>query len=290
MLEQHLEKLRSFYAAAQSRSILQAANNLGVTQPAVSKNIKFLEDLLGVSLFVRRRHGVELSSQGHKLHNFCETMFLRVSDIEKKLLAPEEVAGVIRIGTYETLGESFWPRALSYLNIRFPHLIIELITNGGDKIWSQLEEGSLDFIVDAEPRTSDNFVSYVLYEDSFGLYFSKKFKANKDKSSFAMSFVRHAVDRQGQSIETHLKRFKVNFELRYNVESFTMARSLANEGLCISVLPRSLGIASKLLSFKHEGREFDFGQHRICVTTLESLRKESRSKAVVSALREVLNS
>ncbi|MCF3981562.1 LysR family transcriptional regulator, partial [Pseudomonas aeruginosa] len=84
----------------------------GVTQPALTRSLKSLEEALGYPLFERHPRGVLLTDAGKTLFQYCERLFAEVSDLEERLRAPGELAGVLTIGTYETLGISFWPAAL----------------------------------------------------------------------------------------------------------------------------------------------------------------------------------
>lgn len=287
MLEQHLEKLNSFYCAAQEQNLLKASIRLKITQPAISKNIKFLEELLKTQLFIRHRRGMELSKSGLELFKFCESLFQRLKDVEHKVQNPGNLTGVIRIGTYETLGESFWPKALAKLKIKLPELKVELSTTNSEKqMWEHLNSAVIDLVVDAEPAVSESYTSMVLYKDHFSAFYTKKLKLDGEKIPF--SFVRRAWDRQGQGIEDHLRRLDVPFELRYDVESFTMARSLSKEGLCISVLPQSLGQSSGLELFKYKDQALSFGEHRICVSFQNEMKNDPRLKAIVSILKEIL--
>ena len=70
MLEEHLEKLKTFYVAANEKSFLKAAEARGLTQPAVTKSIGLLEEQLGVTLFLRHRRGVDLTKAGGLLYQF----------------------------------------------------------------------------------------------------------------------------------------------------------------------------------------------------------------------------
>ncbi|MBQ8229590.1 MAG: LysR family transcriptional regulator, partial [Clostridia bacterium] len=63
----NLELYRVFYTVAKCGSLTRAAEELYISQPAVSQSIKQLENQLGVPLFDRRHRGMELSAQGGKI-------------------------------------------------------------------------------------------------------------------------------------------------------------------------------------------------------------------------------
>ncbi|MGB0507237.1 MAG: LysR substrate-binding domain-containing protein, partial [Pikeienuella sp.] len=83
----HLRALQAFDATATQSSLSKAADVLGVTHGAVSRQIKILEEHLGVGLFVRRPNGVELTDAGKRLHQSTQQGFsalqLGVQDVRR---------------------------------------------------------------------------------------------------------------------------------------------------------------------------------------------------------------
>ena len=104
-----------------------------------------------------------------------------------------------------------------------------------------------------------------------------------------MSFVKHAVDRQKVTIEDHLRRLGIDFELRYQVESFTFSRSLAEVGLCWAVLPNRLGSAIPSLErIERRGKPIEFGEHRVCASYRSEDARNPRMKSVLHVLKSAL--
>ena len=75
----NLELYKTFYYVAKNESISRAANELMISQPAISKSIKTLEEQVNVQLFIRKRDGVELTDAGeiiyNKIKNAMELLF-----------------------------------------------------------------------------------------------------------------------------------------------------------------------------------------------------------------------
>ena len=67
------EAYKIFYHVAKHQSISKAANILLISQPAVSYQIKSLEDALGITLFIRTKKGVTLTDEGNVLFNYIST-------------------------------------------------------------------------------------------------------------------------------------------------------------------------------------------------------------------------
>lgn len=291
MLEDHLEKLRAFHVTATEGSFLKASHKLGVTQPAITKAVRLLEDQMKATLFVRHARGVTLTPKGTLLNQFCETLFLRVRDLEQQMSSSEQISGIARIGTYETLGELFWPRALTQIGKKLPAIIVELTTENPESHWIKLETGAIDIIVDAEPRVSQHFYSRVLYSDSFDIFCKKDSPLLHTREHVPISYVKRATDRRDVTIEQHLNRSRHKFDLRYSVESFTMVRALVAEGVCVGVLPvrmaKKLVKDGSLVPYLPKEKLENFGEHRICATCVHDLRSEAKISKIIDILRAV---
>ena len=74
-LEQNLSQYHIFHAVAQTGNISKAARELYISQPAISKAIRKLEDNLGMSLFVRNSRGVQLTEEGQILYQHTCSAF-----------------------------------------------------------------------------------------------------------------------------------------------------------------------------------------------------------------------
>ena len=100
-----LDLYRVFYTVAKCGSLSRAAEELYVSQPAVSQSIKQLERLLDTPLFNRLHHGMELSAQGGKIiFDDVEHAVKLLDEVEEKLSALKQNAtGTLRVGASETI-------------------------------------------------------------------------------------------------------------------------------------------------------------------------------------------
>ncbi len=127
----NLDLYRVFYTVAKCGSLTKAAEELYISQPAVSQSVKQLENQLGVSLFNRTHRGMELSAQGGKL------IFKEVESALKLLYEAESrigemkasATGTIRIGASDTIFEYFLADKIVDYHERFPSVKIELLAD-----------------------------------------------------------------------------------------------------------------------------------------------------------------
>jgi DNA-binding transcriptional LysR family regulator len=285
MLVQHLEKIANFRVIVCQGSILGAARILGISQPALTKSLQILEQAVGERLLTRHSKGIELTEAGKTLFSYAEKLEGEVADIQVRIKTRAEVSGIVTIGSYETLGVSFWPKALKELRRSYPDLRVQISMGDSSALWRRLDDGILQLIVDAEPPLSEKYFSKTLYSDRFGLFANPSFKA--PSGPLPVSYVRRAYDREGITIEEHLRRLKIENQLIYDFDTFVSSRAVAEESLAIAVLPLSLGSEDhkKLAPYKISGRVVHFGEHRLCVTCLENRRKDTRLEAVSKLLK-----
>ncbi|CAD6549124.1 HTH-type transcriptional regulator GltC [Paraburkholderia hiiakae] len=95
-----LTLLRAFVTVAREGNLTRAATHLHLTQPAVSLQIKHLQEQLGVSLFTRTSHGLTLTRDGQALLPHAERALAAAGDVQRAAAAlRHEVRGRLRIGT-----------------------------------------------------------------------------------------------------------------------------------------------------------------------------------------------
>ena len=127
----NLELYRVFYTVAKCGSLTKAAEELYISQPAVSQSVKQLENQLGITLFNRTHKGMELSAQGGKLiFAEVEQALALLHGAEARIAQTKESAtGIIRIGASDTIFEYFLADKIVEFHERFPAVKIELLAD-----------------------------------------------------------------------------------------------------------------------------------------------------------------
>lgn len=142
----NLELYRVFYVVAKCGSLTKAAQELYISQPAVSQAIKQLENQLGVSLFNRTHKGMELSAAGGKLifKKIADALSL-VEEAENSLAELKTTAaGTIRIGATDSIFAHMLADKLAEFNEKYPAVRLELISSTSPYTVNQLKEGKCD--------------------------------------------------------------------------------------------------------------------------------------------------
>lgn len=142
----NLELYRVFYTVAKFGSSTRAAEELFISQPAVSQAVKQLETQLGTSLFNRTHMGMELSSQGGKLiFKKVEEALKLLEEAENTLLEMQTTAtGTIKIGATDAIFSNILADKIVEYNRKYPAVKIDLICGTTPETLDQLKENKCD--------------------------------------------------------------------------------------------------------------------------------------------------
>lgn len=142
------ELYRIFYTVANNKNITKASEELMISQPAISKSIKNLEEQLGGQLFIRTKRGVILTEEGKEFYKYIKQAIEYIGNAENKFSELMNLeTGTIKIGISTTLTKEF---LLPYLNIfhkKYPKVDIQIVTNISTELISKLRNGLIDIII-----------------------------------------------------------------------------------------------------------------------------------------------
>lgn len=158
----NLELYRVFNTVAKCGSLTKAAQELFISQPAVSQSIKQLEGQLGVTLFNRTHRGMELSAAGGKL------IFKKVEEALRLLDEAESTftdlrttdTATIRIGATDSIFYYLLADKIAQFNAKYPSVKFELISATSPETISQLKEGRCDIAFVNLPIEDDDVKFY----------------------------------------------------------------------------------------------------------------------------------
>ncbi len=141
----NLNKLEVFAAVVRTGSFSAAAEQLLLTQPAVSQHIRDLEASLGTSLFVRSRRGATLTAAGEQLAEYTRAIFRLVAEAENAIADVEHLTGGhIRIGATPGISVYLLPEPIQEFHSRYPKLHVAVQTAITPQIVDDLRHGRLE--------------------------------------------------------------------------------------------------------------------------------------------------
>jgi DNA-binding transcriptional LysR family regulator len=161
---------RVFYTVAHHKNISSAAAALFISQPAVSKSIKKLEDEVGLRLFSRSSKGVELTSEGRVFYTYIKKALHTISDGEQVLeQLKNKEQGTITIGVSTTLCRYFLLPYLKPFISNYPEIKIKIVNKSTFDTLKHIDQGVLDFGIVSYPFDAMhyNFIKLSTIQDIF---------------------------------------------------------------------------------------------------------------------------
>lgn len=165
-----LKQLRVFLSVAQFRSFSKAGDAIGLTQPAVSRAIRELENALGAKLLDRTTRDVELTVIGQRLSNQLDRVLNELEGVLEEARKEGELAhGTVHIGSVPTLSASIMPTILSCCVSSFPHIRLQVHDQVQRLNIESVRAGEIDFAIVVDPGVCDDLLCLPLLTDDFWL-------------------------------------------------------------------------------------------------------------------------
>src|SRR5712664_3520589 len=137
--------LRTFLALAQVANFSETGRRLGLSQSAVSRHIRGLEEMLGLRLFERLGRRAVLTSAGRALRTRLETLIREAESLPRLLRdLAEGVQGEVRIGASITAANALLPALLGEYRRRYPGVELALQPANSTRVLESLSRGEID--------------------------------------------------------------------------------------------------------------------------------------------------
>ena len=180
----NLELYKTFYYVAKNKSMSKAAQELLISQPAISKAITNLENELGSALFLRSNKGLTLTKEGETLFEKIKQVMFLINDVEQELVEYKDLnSGVLRIGISTVLTKVYLLDKIESFREKFPKIKIEVINGLTNDLINKLNEGKLDFVIYNDGFSDeDNVEKFVLEDLQYVFFYNKKYISDKIKT------------------------------------------------------------------------------------------------------------
>jgi len=144
--------LQSFLTVARAQSISDAAQSLHISQPALSRQIKDLEEELGLLLFIRGNRKISLTAEGLLLQKRAKQIVELVQKTKEEFASIEDnVSGTIYIAGGETHVFQILAKTIRSIVSQYPDIHIHLFSGNADDVNERLDRGGADFGLVIEP-------------------------------------------------------------------------------------------------------------------------------------------
>ena len=155
-----MDLLRTFTTINDLGGFTQAGDLLGRSQPAISLQIKRLEEMLEVSLF-NRVGGLKLTEEGEILYSYARKI-LEMNDTVCSRLSTPNLSGSVRLGTPNDFEVSFLPVLLSKFSRAYPDVTLDVHSDVSINLRQEYKKGTYDFVM-----TMDEYPNHEFAEDDF---------------------------------------------------------------------------------------------------------------------------
>lgn len=154
----NISLLRQFIEVAQEQGIARAARNLEISQPALSKNLRRLEETMGAVLFDRHSKGAVLTPAGQALHQRALKIILEFEHaVQEVQNAMADDQGIVRIGAGAVFASTIIPAAIPRFHRHYPKFRVSVQARAVEDAREDLELGRVDIVsgviqADGDPR------------------------------------------------------------------------------------------------------------------------------------------
>ncbi|WP_455826297.1 LysR family transcriptional regulator [Pseudomonas graminis] len=235
-----IRELRTFVCAARRGTFAAAGQQVGLTQSAVSAQIKHLEDALGVKLFDRTGRSATLNAAGQRAVPLAE----EILEIFSRMGAPDSANnfhGSLRIGAIGSVQTGILPQALVALKQRAPFIEVSLVPGVSLNLLSQVDAGELDLAIMIHPpfNLPKDLNVEVIAREPFVLITAKDVQGDDPLQILReQPFVRY--DRGsfgGRQVTQFLKEQKIQTRQALELDELDAIVKMVRSGLGVSLVP-----------------------------------------------------
>lgn len=159
-------RLKVFHAVAKLLSFTKAAEALHMTQPAVTFQVRQLEEYFNTRLFDRTHNKVNLTPAGNKVYEFADRIFDLYDEMENSVRElTGEISGALTIGASTTIAEYMLPTLLGQFKAKYPDINIRLKVSNTEGIVSMVEHNVIDLGVVEASVSNKNLIVEVCHDD-----------------------------------------------------------------------------------------------------------------------------
>lgn len=232
----NINQLRAFYAAATTGSISKAARTLMVTPPAITMQVKLLEESVGIRLLVREGNAIQLTSAGQAVLRKAEKIFQGIQEMEAFL---EDMStgksGELRIGCPEMPGQYLLPKLIVEFKKAYPGIKVVLDQGNSAEMAKSIEDRRNELVFirhrPADPRLKTRAIrkeELVLIASPSSVHV-----AGNEISVAHLSEIPLILTREGSGIREvlleYFRRFKVEPHIAMELASVVLLKEFVRQ-------------------------------------------------------------
>jgi DNA-binding transcriptional LysR family regulator len=242
------QNLRAFLLVAESASFSAAAEQLHITQPAVSKRVATLEQQLGTSLFDRIGRRVSLTEAGAALLPHARSIWHNLGQAEQSIRdLSGVVGGRLRLGTSHHIGLHRLPPVLRRFSSRFSGVKLDIDFMDSEQAYEEIMRGTVELaVVTLAPETDTSMVAEAVWPDPLDFMAAEGHELCLRDQVSLEELSKHPVilpglnTYTGQIAKRLFDRQGLSLEVAMSTNYLETIRMMASIGLGWTILPRSM--------------------------------------------------
>lgn len=267
-------RVDTFIELCRTKNYTKTAENLHMTQPAVSQHIKYLEEFYGCKLFNYNKKILTITEQGEILYKYLLTMSSDANKIREEISEMDPSKKNLRFGATFTIGEFIIPKIVSRLSEEYPDINISFIIRDTSELLEELKKGKIDFAFIEGFFEKTEYENYLFSKEKFvGVCAANNPIATEITKFDDIVKERIILREEGSGTRDIFEKILYdnnlsinNFARRYEIENISLIKELVKENKGISfiyeravkkeILMRKIALIN--LDGFYEEREFNF--------------------------------
>ena len=240
-----LKQLKAFLVLARTLNYANAANELCLSQSALSLSIKTLEEELGGKLFKRNTRRVEITIEGQSLIPYAKKLLANWEDMEKDVKQRFKLnRGTLNIASMPFATHAVLPEVMHDFAQQHPNISFSIHDITNEKIIEKVQEGIFEIGICFEPKANDQLIFQPIFNEDFLALLPKHHVLAKQKSvtwpelcscPFVTlqnpSIIRHVI-------EEHCAALQVVLDLKVECHQISSLSHFVAYGMGVSAIPR----------------------------------------------------
>jgi len=278
-----IDVLRSFVTVKEHGGISSTAQVLSRSQPAISLQIKRLEDLLGQKLFMRRTQRFELTDSGVLLFDYAQRI-LSLNDEVFEQFADDGIGGRVRVGLPSEFAATLMPGIIGRFSRKYPDVSLEVSSELSVSLRKQFSSKSYDLVLALHKNPDEKNAELVKRERLVWVGNSNIFKANNEVIPLVVA--PQGCIYRDRALKA-LKKAKIKSKITYVAPDLSGIEAAVGEGLGVTVLAKNT-VPDSLVVMQRQGNFPSLGE--IGISLLFDRNKASEAtRRLSSYLRSNLN-
>lgn len=240
-----LKQLKAFLVLVRTLNYANAANELCLSQSALSLSIKTLEEELGGKLFKRNTRRVEITLEGQSLIPYAKKLLANWEDMEKDVKQRFKLnRGTLNIASMPFATHAVLPEVMHDFAQQHPNISFSIHDITNEKIIEKVQEGIFEIGICFEPKANDQLIFQPIFNEDFLALLPKHHVLAKQKSVTWLelcscpfvtlqnpSIIRHVI-------EEHCAALQVVLDLKVECHQISSLSHFVAYGMGVSAIPR----------------------------------------------------